>query len=107
MNVGCVPKKLFVYGSHYHEDFADAAAYGWDVEPKGFHWPRLRDNKNQEIWRGLGFVVRLLADFHPFARNLGAAHCIAKCLARIIHEGRSEEPSGHLWQGFASISSGV
>jgi hypothetical protein len=40
------------------------------------------DNKNAEIWRGLGFEVRLLADFHPFARNLGAAHCIAKCVAR-------------------------
>jgi hypothetical protein len=40
------------------------------------------DKKNEEIWRGLGFDVQLLADFHPFARNLGAAHCIAKCLAR-------------------------
>ena len=29
VNVGCVPKKLFVYGSHFSEDFEDAAGYGW------------------------------------------------------------------------------
>ena len=26
---GCIPKKLFVYASHYTEDFEDAAGYGW------------------------------------------------------------------------------
>ena len=26
---GCVPKKLLVYASHFHEDFADAEGYGW------------------------------------------------------------------------------
>ena len=31
VNVGCVPKKLFVYGSHFAEEFEDAAAYGWSV----------------------------------------------------------------------------
>ena len=29
VNVGCVPKKLFVYGSHMGEDFEDARGYGW------------------------------------------------------------------------------
>ena len=29
VNVGCVPKKLMSYGSHFHEDFADAAGFGW------------------------------------------------------------------------------
>jgi glutathione reductase (NADPH) len=60
VNVGCVPKKLFVYGSHYHEDFEDAAAYGWDVETKGFDWPRLRDNKTREIERLNGIYEGLL-----------------------------------------------
>ena len=32
VNVGCVPKKLFVYGSHFTEDFEDVA-YGWQVKP--------------------------------------------------------------------------
>lgn len=40
------------------------------------------DRANVEIWQGLGFDVHALADFHSFARNLGAAHCVAKCLAR-------------------------
>jgi len=26
VNAGCVPKKLFVYASHYREDFEDARA---------------------------------------------------------------------------------
>ena len=25
VNVGCIPKKLFVYAAHYREDFEDAA----------------------------------------------------------------------------------
>jgi glutathione reductase (NADPH) len=51
VNVGCVPKKLFVYGSHYAEDFEDAAAYGWNVGAARFDWPTLRDNKTREIER--------------------------------------------------------
>jgi glutathione reductase (NADPH) len=60
VNVGCVPKKLFVYGSHFHEDFEDAAAYGWDVKPSDFDWPRLRDNKTHEIERLNGVYQSLL-----------------------------------------------
>jgi hypothetical protein len=40
------------------------------------------DERNARIWESLGFEVRLLADFHPFAANLGAVHCIKKYLAR-------------------------
>lgn len=40
------------------------------------------DARNKEIWENLGYEVRQLADFHPFAANLGAAHCIKKYLAR-------------------------
>ena len=29
VNVGCVPKKLFVHAAHYAEDFHDAAGFGW------------------------------------------------------------------------------
>lgn len=31
VNVGCVPKKLFVYGAHVHDELEDAAGYGWQV----------------------------------------------------------------------------
>ena len=33
VNVGCIPKKLYVYGSHYADDFNDASAYGWSAAP--------------------------------------------------------------------------
>ena len=60
VNVGCVPKKLFVYGSHFAEEFADAVAYGWSVEETSFDWTLLRDNKNKEITRLNGIYERLL-----------------------------------------------
>ena len=40
------------------------------------------DQRNDEIWRGLGFTTHLLGDFHPFAAALGSVHCIKKYLAR-------------------------
>jgi hypothetical protein len=40
-----------VYGSHFAEDFEDAAAYGWSVGASRFDWPTLRDNKTREIER--------------------------------------------------------
>lgn len=40
------------------------------------------DRRTAEIWRELGYDVVALGDFHPFASNLGAAHCIKKYLAR-------------------------
>lgn len=40
------------------------------------------DRANAEVWEGLGYEVVALGDFHPFAINLGAAHCIKKYLGR-------------------------
>ena len=40
------------------------------------------DRRNREIYEGLGFQVHALGDFHPFAENLGALHCIKKYLGR-------------------------
>ncbi len=60
VNVGCVPKKLFVYGSHFAEDFEDAANYGWDVPRGAFDWPTLRDNKTREIERLNGIYRNML-----------------------------------------------
>ena len=28
---GCIPKKLFVYASHFRDDFEDASGFGWTV----------------------------------------------------------------------------
>jgi len=41
------------------------------------------DKENERIWREeLGFKVHMLPDFHPFAYNAGAVHCISKYLER-------------------------
>ena len=34
------------------------------------------------LWRSLGYDVVRLGDFHAFAVNLGAVHCIKKYLER-------------------------
>jgi len=48
---GCVPKKLFVYASQYHEHFEDAAGFGWSVGESSFSWPKLIEAKDNEIGR--------------------------------------------------------
>ncbi|MFM2130216.1 MAG: hypothetical protein RL477_1762 [Pseudomonadota bacterium] len=59
---GCIPKKFYVYASHYHEDFEDARAFGWNVEVSGFDWPRLVAAKKKELARLEGLYEKGLAD---------------------------------------------
>lgn len=40
------------------------------------------DEANRTVWAELGFATVALGDFHPFAENLGAVHCIKKYLGR-------------------------
>jgi glutathione reductase (NADPH) len=61
VNVGCVPKKLLVYGSHIAEEWEDAAGYGWSVEKPSFDWKRMIANKDKEITR-LNGIYRSLLD---------------------------------------------
>ncbi|MFZ2168539.1 MAG: FAD-dependent oxidoreductase, partial [Methylococcaceae bacterium] len=51
VNVGCVPKKLFVYASQFRDQFDSAAGFGWTVGKSTFNWASLVANKNQEIER--------------------------------------------------------
>ena len=51
VNVGCVPKKLFVYASHFSEAYEEAEGFGWARTNPGFTWPVLLHNKNTEIQR--------------------------------------------------------
>ena len=60
VNVGCIPKKMLVYASHYSSDFSDARAFGWDGSVPTFHWPRLIENKDREIARLNGVYERML-----------------------------------------------
>src|ERR1700760_1902657 len=48
---GCVPKKLFVMGSHFRQEMEDAAGFGWTVSNASFDWPTLVANKDKEIAR--------------------------------------------------------
>src|SRR6201996_9794376 len=48
---GCVPKKLLVYASHFHQEFEDAAGFGWTVPKATFDWATLIANKDKEIAR--------------------------------------------------------
>ncbi|MGD8326960.1 MAG: glutathione-disulfide reductase [Sphingomonadales bacterium] len=58
---GCVPKKLFVYASHFGEDFEDAAGFGWNVKEKPeFDWSKLVANKDKEIDRLNGLYIQTL-----------------------------------------------
>lgn len=61
VNVGCVPKKLFVYSSHIAEDLEDGAGFGWTNNGSlEFDWNTLRDNKTNEISRLNGIYNNLL-----------------------------------------------
>ncbi len=57
---GCVPKKLFVYASHFSEDFENAAGFGWSVGESTFDWKTLIANKDREIDRLNGIYIRNL-----------------------------------------------
>ena len=61
VNVGCVPKKLFVYASQFPELFHASKGFGWSLpEQPGFDWPTLRDNKTTEIERLNGIYNSLI-----------------------------------------------
>ncbi|HUE94623.1 glutathione-disulfide reductase [Pseudomonas sp.] len=62
VNVGCVPKKLLVYGAHFAEDFEQAQGFGWSLDQAQFDWPTLIANKNREIERLNGIYRNLLVN---------------------------------------------
>ncbi|KZZ54058.1 FAD-dependent oxidoreductase, partial [Oleiphilus sp. HI0123] len=63
VNVGCVPKKLFVYASHVHEELEDGKGYGWHLNGDlSFNWQTLVKNKNTEIERLNGIYDSLLTN---------------------------------------------
>ena len=60
VNVGCVPKKLYVYASEFGKSFSDSAGFGWQSESPPFDWATLRDRKKAEISRLNAIYERLL-----------------------------------------------
>jgi len=51
VNVGCVPKKLLVYGAHFPEEFEQSSGFGWSLGEANFDWATLIANKDREINR--------------------------------------------------------
>jgi glutathione reductase (NADPH) len=63
VNVGCVPKKLLVYGAHFADEFEQASGFGWTLGGKpDFDWATLISNKNREIQRLNGIYRNLLVN---------------------------------------------
>jgi glutathione reductase (NADPH) len=62
VNVGCVPKKLLVYGAHFADDFEQAEGFGWSLGAARFNWSTLIANKNREIERLNGIYRNLLVN---------------------------------------------
>ena len=79
VNVGCVPKKLLVYGAHFEEELRQAKGYGWTSGEPSFDWSTLIANKNREIERLNGIYRKLLLDsgvklLEGHARLVGGQH---------------------------------
>ncbi len=81
VNVGCVPKKLFVYASHFAEDYQQAEGFGWNPVKPSFDWPTLLQNKNTEIGRLNGI-------YHGLLENAGVTHFDGR--ARIVDKHHVE-----------------
>ena len=106
---GCVPKKLLSYASHFHEDFADAAGFGWQVAGAAFDWAKLIANKDREIERLEGIYEKLLNDagvtiHRGHARFVDAhtvevaGHCYSAETILIATGGAPVFPPGHGWE---------
>lgn len=63
VNLGCIPKKLYSYASHFSEAFEESHGFGWsnDAAPR-FDWAVLKANRAREISRLNGIYGKLLKD---------------------------------------------
>ena len=61
VNVGCIPKKLYSYGAHYAEAFAESAGFGWRLPgAPALDWEALKANRAREITRLNGIYEGLM-----------------------------------------------
>ena len=60
VNLGCIPKKLYVHAAGYGGGFVNAAAFGWQVGTPRFDWQTLRDNKSRVISGGRQNIAKML-----------------------------------------------
>ena len=59
VNVGCVPKKVMWNTAGIAEALHQAPNYGFDLELKSFHWPKIKRARDQYIERLNGIYARV------------------------------------------------
>lgn len=62
VNLGCVPKKLYVHAAEYGAGFLQAPGFGWQSQAPLFDWPILRDNKTETINKLNGMYAEMLGN---------------------------------------------
>lgn len=60
VNLGCVPKKLYVHAAEYGAGFLQAPGFGWQSQVPLFDWSTLRDNKTEAIRKLNGMYNQML-----------------------------------------------
>jgi glutathione reductase (NADPH) len=108
---GCVPKKIMVFASGYHDLAEEARAYGWDMPSGTFSWATFRPRLHTELDRLEGVYRRLLegsgvmvfnsraalADAHTVRLATGEVRSAAHILiATGGHPDRPDMPNAHL-----------
>lgn len=90
VNVGCVPKKLFVYASEYSQFAQEAAGFGIDMNIDAFDWPTLRDRKTKEIER-LNGIYKSLLDGSGVETHWGHAKIAGENTVEVTSDGQSSQ----------------
>ena len=60
VNVGCIPKKLMVYTSHFPAQFQESQGYGWSPVKSTLDWSKMITAVNEETQRLNGIYQRML-----------------------------------------------
>jgi len=79
VNLGCVPKKLYVHAADYGAGFLQARGFGWDSAEADLDWPRLRDNKTSIIRKSNLAMEKMLT-------NAGAEFIQGRAILNGLHE---------------------
>jgi glutathione reductase (NADPH) len=62
VNLGCIPKKLYSFASHFAEAFEESHGFGWSGPAPAFDWNLLKANRAREISRLNAIYGTLLVD---------------------------------------------
>jgi len=92
VNVGCVPKKVMWYASHYAHELHHAADYGYDISVKGHDWAALKTRRDAYVAR-LNDIYSNNLDKRGVTYIAGAARFID---ANTVAVGNSQYEAKHI-----------